>query len=301
MEAATVPGAEQLEKRLYRNNTAGYLGVVKLDHKGDPYGENVDPHGTVWLSDAEATLTARAPRKPEDNPFEEQMFVMQDSETGRREEVPMRPLTLADDDGRFVPDERYTPTQAEREAQAQATRPVQHSAAASDAAPPAPPSTGSENAQSVPPPTPPVAPQTAAVPSPRSERAPLSSPAPEAGISGAHVATEADEPVESWTEPPAAPGQVLTGSLAGDDGPTDAPDATNHPGAGNGPTAGQAQAAPQQPGAEEHAAAVDPAVGEETGAARPPVQPQPEGEYAQAEEVGSPDAPAANDEPLIGG
>jgi len=298
MEAATVPGAEQLQKRLYRNNTAGYLGVVKIDHKGDPYGENVDPFGTVWLSDAEAALTARAPKRPEDNPFEEQIFIMQDSETGRRQEVPMRPLTLEEDDGRFVPDERYVPTQAQREAAAQSHRPVEKTPATSDAAPPAPPSTGSEAAQSVPPPAPPVASPSAAVPSPRSERPAGASPAPEAGISGVGAPAGGEEEPQSWTEPPAAPGRVLAGSLAGDNTPVGE---TPEESATYPPTAGQAQAAPQQPGAEEHAARVDPAVGEETGAAKPPAQPAPEGEYARAEEVGSPDAPAADDAPLIGG
>lgn len=291
MEAATA--VPQTQKRLYRNNTAGYLGVVKLNHRGEEVGVNVDPNGVVWLSDDEATLTARAPKRPEDNPFEEQTFLVFDPEQGRHREVQIRPLTLADE-ARHVPDERYVPTSAEAQAiEGGISRPVARTSAAADIAPAAPPSTGSTAAQEVPPAPPAaVAAQTRPAPAPRSDRAPA-------------AVGEAEE-AESWVTDPEAPGQVLAGALAGDDKPPvdkSVPDATEHPGAGHVPTAGQAQAAPQTPGgAEEHAARVDPEVGEETGAAKPPAEPQPEGEYARAEEVGSPDAPVSNnDETLIGG
>jgi hypothetical protein len=110
-----------------------------------------------------------------------------------------------------------------------------------------------------------------------------------------------ERPAESWTEPE-RPGEVIAGALSGSDdqGAREAhaaPDPTRGPDGRFVPSVVAAQAAPQTPGqVEEHAARVDPRVGEETGAAKPPSQPQPEGEYAQAEEVGSPDAPQADDD-----
>jgi hypothetical protein len=279
MEASAVP---QTQKRLYRNNTAGWLGVVVLDHDGKPVGESIEPFGTVWLSDAEAILTARAPRRPEDNPFEEQVFVGVNSETQAREDFVMRPLTLETTSERYVPTERYVPVLVD--APPDAAPPVAQTAATAETQAPAP-ATASAGTP-VPPPPPAAAPQGRPTPAAR---------------------TEPDEP-ESWVTPPEAPGRILPGTLDGGDGPPPevvaaaAPDPTNAPTeAGRYVPSVNAQAAPQTPGSEEHAAAVDPRIGEETGAARPPAQPQAEGEYAQAEEVGSPDAPRrSNDESLIG-
>ena len=53
---------------------------------------------------------------------------------------------------------------------------------------------------------------------------------------------------------------------------------------------GRPRAAQPPVASEETAAVVDPKIGEETGAAKSPSGPAPEGEFAQAEEVGSPDA-----------
>ena len=270
MEAAV----QATDKRLYRNNTAGWLGVVVLDYDGRPIGESVEPHGTVWLSDAEAILTARAPRRPEDNPFEEQVFIGVNPETQAREDFVMRPLTLERTTERYVPTDRYVPHMSE--APGDVVPPIRQTVATPQAAAPAPPTTAAGTEP--PAPAPPAAPQ-GPTPPPR----------------------DVVDEVRSWTEPPEAPGRVLAGSLRGDDGPpldaALAADATNAPAERYVPPP---QAAPQMAGAEEHAQVVDPLIGEETGQAQPPVAAAPQGEYARAEEVGSPDAPQRNDEPLIG-
>lgn len=335
---------QQLLKRQYRNNTGGWLGVVTLDHKGEEQGVNVEPFGTVWLSDAEAILTARASRRAEDNPFEEQTFVMQDPETSKRKEVAVRPLTLEGDGERYVPaNDRYVPdvvneaegrvlaaaaaladtpanvsvghAVAERSAEieAEAAGSVRPMTVSTQEAPPeaGPLSTGSPAPSEGAPPAPPVAPQAAPVPPVRSEPPATPATAPAQGLAGSagppsDSSVEADAEAQSWAAEPEAPGQVLAGALGGsDDVPQVAGDPTL-PQPGDGVQA-PAQAAPQQPGAvpaaeEEHAARVDPSVGEETGQARPPTGEPPEGEYARAEEVGSPDAPTSEDdgESLVG-
>lgn len=288
MEAAAV--SQHVEKKLYRNNTQGYLGIVKLDHRGEPQGENVDPGGTVWLSADEATLTARAPKRPEDSPFAEQVFIRVNPETQAREEFSMRPLTLVEDTsaygapdvGRYVPGVSDVPEDA--------SPAVEHTKAQTPEAAAAPPSTGSSASTELPPAAPPIG----ASSSPAQRQGIDPAPAALAGQGGA-------EERESWVEPPEAPGRVLEGSLGGTDeaAPGPSEESTDR----TPPVAGQAQAVATAPGGlpEEHAA-VDPQVGEETGAAKPPAQPAPQGEYARAEEVGSPDAPETNDNdaPLIG-
>lgn len=343
MEAAQIP---QVKKRLYHNNTAGWLGVVLLDHKGEEYGDNVEPGGDIWLSDAEAILTARAPRRAEDNPFEERTYVLQNPETGRREEHKFRPLTIVGDGERYVPtQDRYVPPQlneaegrvlstaaahgeepgnvshgsavAERAAQVEQqgtedrtapVRPVSQAPAADVPPVPGPPSTGSPDPSQGAPPPPPAAPQAAApVPPLRSDPATPTRATPQeglAGMSGLESSGESaeEQPAPLYTEPE-APGRVLGGSLAGSDepGPEAPQDDLTFAQPGDAVQA-RAQAAPQQPGAdEEHAQAVDPSIGEETGQARPPQGAAAEGEFAFREEVGSPEAPErGDDEPLVG-
>lgn len=350
MEAATA-SVPQVQKRLYKNNTGGYVGVVVLDHNGQERGQNVEPYGTIWLSDAEAILTARAPRRPEDNPFEEQVYLMQDPETQARREYRMRPITLISEGEEYVPaQDRYVPHEANAfksqaevtaantgaqpgnvtvgDAVARRTAELERDASPPIAAPPrmdpraapAPPSTGSM--ADAPPSTEPEPPAfTQAAPPVRQEPRPEPPQAPQALAGRPGAADAGEEERQSWTEPPERPGEVLSGSLAGTDEP--APGAPAQDAAA--PVAGDApnpvvQAAPMPPGAmppegaeryvptppEEHAQAVDPQVGEETGAAKPPTQVAPQGEYARAEEVGSPGAPAAaadedDNEGLIGG
>lgn len=58
-----------IEKQQYRNTAGWVIGVVTLDRKGEEHGIAVEPDGTVWLSEDERRLTARAPKRDEDNPF----------------------------------------------------------------------------------------------------------------------------------------------------------------------------------------------------------------------------------------
>lgn len=116
----------QIEKTQFINNTGGWLGVVVIDPKGADRGVNVEPGGTVWLSEAEQRLTANAPRRPEDNPFIKQTHTRRNPDTGELESYDVTPLTVCSD-MRFVPaDTRPIPatTPAPRgimEAQAAAT------------------------------------------------------------------------------------------------------------------------------------------------------------------------------------
>lgn len=342
MEAGTVP---QIEKRQYKNNTGGYLGVVVLDPNGNERGVNVDPYGTIWLSDAEAILTARAPQRAEDNPFEEQVFIVQDPETQMRREVRVRPLELVHGGDRYTPaQDRYVPhimeagdvdaarmahveqaakadepanvtageAVAERSAEvmANASRPVQRERAPREVPVAMPKSTGSQTPDHTPPP-----PRADAVPlapsaPPVRHEPPAAPPQAPPALAGREDPPEAATEPQSWTGEPEAPGQVLSGSLSGSDEPAPGPTASDptmpQPGdtvAQHGPpnaTVTPPGAVPQ-PRTEEHAQAVDPAVGEETGQARPPAGAAPEGEYASREEVGSPDAAAVEeDEGLIG-
>lgn len=332
MEVASVP---QVQKREYKNQTAGWLGVVTIDPRGEERGISVEPFGTVWLSDAEATLTARAPRRPEDNPFVEQTFIGVD-ENGQRQEFQMAPLVPADTDPRYVPtQDRYVPpppstpaeslAHAEAGARSDAVVTSREAAAAEERVLAAPPVQGAV---------------AGSVPLSEAERTPAGPPQPSTtgSTAGQPSPSGSQEPVRtSWTEPPPAPGQVLSGNLRGSDEPSpqeqaaQAPDPTTAPeeaspavaqppapqqpptapamtreelagdlppsaaAAPEPPAAPSAPSAPTPPVGEEHAAAVDPAIGEETGAARPPQGDAVEGEFAAREEVGSPDAPAANE------
>lgn len=235
--ASSTEVTEKIEKRLYRNNTAGWMGVVTLDHLGQELGVSVPPGQTIWLSKAEAILTARAPQRPEDNPFEEREFRAINMETGRPVIQKIRPITLVSEasqsmygSNRYVPgvtdgDNTEKPTidntATEREAASQVTAAAAARAAAIEQ---------------------------------------------EALLDG------------SWTSPE-APGEVLPGSLGGSDEPAHA-----------APLAGSPAPPPQQPvnppvthaePAEETAA-----LGDETGSLTNG-HAEVEGEYGQAEEVGT--------------
>jgi hypothetical protein len=332
MEAATVP-TQLVEKREYVNNTAGWLGVSKINHEGKEEGYSIEPYGTVFLSDAEAILTSRAPRRAEDNPFEEQVFVMQDAQ-GTRSEMSFRPLTLVGEgESKVETSDRFLPHAISQPGVVvgAATPPAATEKAAEVlglGGPPvkapdalvvpaqAPPSTGSQDT-SPPAPAAPDVPSAAPVPKPRQEAAPKP-PAPPVGLTGEPAPGDSpfatpstDDEIEAKTPmvvDPVAPGQVLRGNLGGDDQLSPeaqalaAADPVNEP-PPSAPPSIAAQAAPPSPGSappaatvtgtteEEHAGVVDPEVGEETGQAKPPVGDAPEGEFGQAEEVGSPDAP----------
>jgi len=288
MEASTVTH-QLVEKREYLNNTAGWLGVVKINHEGKEEGYSVEPNGTVFLSDAEAILTSRAPRRAEDNPFEEQTFLMVDP-AGAKSEIRFAPLTLVGDgQARAETSDRVLPAALTAALQSTpgvvvgATATPEHVEKAAKVlggapdvkpgerttVPAAVPPTTSQGTS--PPPAPhPDVPHSAPVPKPRQEAAPR---APEPPASQEDGELEHREPM---VVDPIAPGQVLKGNLGGEDVTPSI----------------HTQAAPPSVGStEEHAEVVDPAVGEETGRAKAPAGDAPAGEFAQAEEVGSPDAP----------
>lgn len=66
------------------NNTEGYVGALQYAPNGDQVGVAVEPGGTVWLSPEEQTITAKAPRKAEDNPFIPQRVEILDPDTGKK-------------------------------------------------------------------------------------------------------------------------------------------------------------------------------------------------------------------------
>lgn len=321
---------QQIKKRLFANQTNGWLGVVVFDALGQPVGQSVDPQGTVWLSEAEVILTSRAPAKAKDNPFEEQVFIGMDA-NGQRQEFKMRPLIPVETDERYSAQaERYIPpapdplvsASLEAHTDASAKSDSVASTAAQVAASEAVTKDLADIFQSAAPPvvaevppTPvasgPEAGVTAALPA----QLPAVAQPPTTGsdaLQGAPGASESAEQAKSWTEPPPAPGVALPqpGGLQGANGPLGGQDTTPAPVAPapvqqppivqQPPTAPPMSAEelagglPSQPAAEEHASTVDPQVGEETGAALPPIGEPVQGEYAQAEEVGSPDAPTIN-------
>lgn len=235
----------QIQKRRYRNNTSGWIGVVQLDHLGQELGVSVEPGGEVWLSDAEAILTARAPKLAEDNPFLERTFVTKDA-NGERREVKLTPITPVGTETRGIyGSDRYVPgVTDDMEARAQVAQAAVDGGAS------------------------PVTPAMVA----RTEQVEQS------------LHDEGGDDNLSWIVPPEAPGEALPGSLPGSDEPTPAAASDDLPPIEGG---GVPQApAPAPVVAEEHAA-VDPQVGEETGAAPAPAGSAVEGEYAQAEEVGT--------------
>jgi hypothetical protein len=316
--AVDLPNVAAVQKRQYRNQTAGWLGVVVLSPRGEEAGVSIPPFGTRWLSDAEAILTSRAPENPKDNPFEEKAFweVDPDNPGGGKIERKIRPLVLIED-ARYTPaEERYLPpeitgahaTQEASQAGAGeapvvvnsdpvAVKKKEEEVLGQNAAPAVATERAgekvdaSEGAPQQPSPSAPVVPipdpQTFPQPPMEAPQTPASQPAPAGAEEDASEPTPATsgeawvdpatgENAQSWTEPP-EPGQVVTGQLGGET----AEDAPPPP----------AVDVPSSPVAsEETAAEVDQSVGEETGAALPPSGEPEEGEYAEHEEVATPEA-----------
>lgn len=91
-----------IEKQAFRNDSPGWLGVVRIGPKGEDRGASVAPGDIVWLSEAEQILTANAPRRAEDNPFIEQELAFGVDEDGKpitKRVVPLVPIT----ENRYVP------------------------------------------------------------------------------------------------------------------------------------------------------------------------------------------------------
>jgi hypothetical protein len=92
----------QVEKQQFRNESGGFIGVVKIDAKGEENGAAVEPGGTVWLTLPEQIATANAPREAKDNPFLPQTFQRinpDDSEIEEYEVTPLVPIS----ESRYVP------------------------------------------------------------------------------------------------------------------------------------------------------------------------------------------------------
>lgn len=292
----------QVAKRQYKNQTAGYLGVVKLDHLGAQIGHSIPPFGTAWLSDDEAILTARAPADPKDNPFEEQNFLFVDEKGGHVEQA-MRPLILLSNESGEPTDERYVPVGDINPAVVVAEHARTESALdEQEAAPRTVPSAPQE-------PTQVTATPVAAV-----------DPAHSRPAAAAAEPTEDDEIEKSWVENDDRTEAPQPGSLGGSDEPSPqapqgaqenvsqqapppqqpAPQTVGAQQGNGGKTVpsesagtGEAAGAPSE-ASEEHAGVTE--RGEETGAADTPAGAAPEGEFAAHEEVGSPDAPSQTGE-----
>src|SRR5947209_13803286 len=93
-QTTTAPG---IEKRQFLNQSGGWEGVVVINGKGEETGVSIAHGERVWLSEAEVILTAEAPQRPEDNPFEEQIRTRVNPETGVREDFKVRPLVPVTD------------------------------------------------------------------------------------------------------------------------------------------------------------------------------------------------------------
>lgn len=251
----------QIEKQQFRNTTDGWVGVTVIGPKGEDRGAAVEPGGTVWLSEPEQILTANAPRRPEDNPFVEQTRMVTDPETGESVPVQVTPLVPADE-GRFVPaQERFVPGVV-----AEGALGVARAQAAATGNDPTTVTTLDAGALQ----------RHAEVDAMGADALPghrlkiqedgTLAPPPVPPRAAAAAAAAAPEPPE---EPSPAPAPPVT------------PEEPSTP----------PQEPPVPPVEEETAAVVDPTIGEETGAAVPPSGAPVQGEYAMAEEVGTPSAP----------
>lgn len=207
-------------RRLFRNNTGGWLGVVQIGPTGAADGHAVEPGGTVWLSERECRLTAHAPRLAQDNPFLAQKFESRNTETGDVKVVEITPLTIVEDERAIPTSDRFIPG--------------------------------------------------------------------EEGIStGAHPDSAPIEPPVAPQPPLREPETAVSPGLAPPPPPV--------------PPAVQAAVQAAEERAEEERAALATPDKEETGAAVPPASDPAKGEYAQHEEVGTPDAPQPPIKPYVEG
>lgn len=252
----------KVEKTQFRNESGGWVGVIVIGPRGDDNGIPVEPGATVWLSEEEQILTANAPRDPEDNPFTPSVVLVTNAETGEIEEVEVTHL-VAVDEARYVP-ANVRPIPADIDAAGGS-----HQAAAAGLA--------------------------ALGDSPEL----VTAPAKDAETRHEEVAAAGDQaqPVPAGLTPPVPP-RAAEAAQAAQEPPTPPEEAAPAP---VGPPPPAAPPVPPQAPApdpsfpsvpEEEVAAKSPGPGsEETGAALPPSGPAPEGEFAKAEEVGTPVEP----------
>jgi hypothetical protein len=101
-EGARTMEIPQVEKQQFRNESGGFIGVVKIDVKGEEKGAAVEPGGTVWLTLQEQVATANAPRQAKDNPFLPTTFKRINPDTSEIEEYEVTPLVPISE-SRYVP------------------------------------------------------------------------------------------------------------------------------------------------------------------------------------------------------
>lgn len=270
-----------IEKQQFKNESEGYVGAVVIGPKGDDRGVAVEPGGTVWLSEAEQTLTANAPRRSEDNPFIPQTVVKTDPTTGEVREEQVTPLVPMDE-GRFTPAGlRYVPG-----VDAEGARGVAIAQAAATAPTPSTPTTMEVGA--------PV--RHAEVEELGADAQPHQAPpvpraAALAAAAAAEPSAEEFEVEEGSREAARVANEEAAAQVAADLAARDAAAAQNTAERPDDPSTEHFNEATGQFSSEETAAVVDPGVGEETGAALPPTGDAVAGEFSSHEEVGTPDAP----------
>lgn len=81
-------------RKEFRNNTEGYIGVIQYAPNGDEKAIAVAPGDVVWLNESEVELTSRAPKSAADNPFIEQRRPIRDEDGEIVDYEPITPLTL---------------------------------------------------------------------------------------------------------------------------------------------------------------------------------------------------------------
>lgn len=81
-----------MDKTIFRNTTAGYVGAITISTRGEEKAVAVSPGGEIALSVEEEEATANAPRDPRDNPFLESSTDARDPETGALIEAGTKPM-----------------------------------------------------------------------------------------------------------------------------------------------------------------------------------------------------------------
>lgn len=106
--------AEHGERVEFVNQTDGYAGAVQYAANGDEKSVAIEPGGTVWLSEAEQELTAKAPREAKDNPFLPQPYEIRDPVTDEILEEGHRAVFVVNTEERPIPGARNLRPEAAR-------------------------------------------------------------------------------------------------------------------------------------------------------------------------------------------
>jgi hypothetical protein len=81
-----------MDKTIFKNTTAGYVGAITISTRGDEKAVAVAPGAEIALSIEEEEATANAPRDPRDNPFLPSSTDQRDPETGALIEAGVTPM-----------------------------------------------------------------------------------------------------------------------------------------------------------------------------------------------------------------